>query len=242
MPAISGAWDPPVGRGRADRTGASLPYQSGASVATQLPGREVAVGPRLPASFPCKLDEALSIMVFSGALERIRGSPWSAAEAGVGWLLTFLSRMDMEWENLPGQDRRRPEHAPSRTFQGEQSSHSRPGGTGPPSTLHHRSDSCMWARDFPHTDSTFPESRRSIRGPWACSRTRIAGRSRPQLRQAHGLSMSGDVGVSDRRCARPRSNPALRPCQTHGHRCFYHSLGLPVEEHAAVVGCSWVIR
>jgi predicted TIM-barrel fold metal-dependent hydrolase len=23
-------------------------------------------------------------------------------------------------------------------------------------------DSCMWAADFPHTDSTFPESRRSI--------------------------------------------------------------------------------
>ena len=40
-------------------------------------------------------------------------------------------------------------------------------------------DSCMWASDYPHTDSTFPESRRRGRGG-----PRFAARRRPP--QDHG--------------------------------------------------------
>jgi uncharacterized protein len=111
---------------------------------------------------PLQLDEPLAIMLFGGALERHPQFTLVLAESGVGWLPYFLARMDMEWEAL----RDKLDDAPSR----------------PPSELFGRqvfatfeeeplaaqllpllgSDSCMWASDYPHTDSTFPESRRAI--------------------------------------------------------------------------------
>jgi predicted TIM-barrel fold metal-dependent hydrolase len=111
---------------------------------------------------PLQLDEPLAIMIFSGALERHPGLTLVLAESGVGWLPYFLSRMDLEWEAL----RDKLDYAPS----------------VPPSALFRRqvfatfeeealaadfipmlgADRCMWASDYPHTDSTFPNSRAAI--------------------------------------------------------------------------------
>ena len=101
-------------------------------------------------------------MVFSGALERHAGMKLVLAESGLGWLPYFLSRMDLEWRAL----RDKLDYAP----------------TVPPSELFRRqvmatfeeeelaaqvvpmigADSCMWASDYPHTDSTFPNSQQAI--------------------------------------------------------------------------------
>jgi uncharacterized protein len=111
---------------------------------------------------PLQLDEPLATMVFSGALERHPGLTLVLAESGVGWLPYFLTRMDLEWRNL----RDKLDYAP----------------TTPPSELFHRqvyatfeeeelaeqyiphlgAGSCMWASDYPHTDSTFPDSVRAV--------------------------------------------------------------------------------
>jgi len=111
---------------------------------------------------PLQLDEPLATVVFSGVLERHPGLKLVLAESGVGWLPYFLTRMDMEWAAL----RDKLDYAPSI----------------PPSELFRRqvmatfeeeplaqhfipllgADSCMWASDYPHTDSTFPESRHAI--------------------------------------------------------------------------------
>jgi predicted TIM-barrel fold metal-dependent hydrolase len=111
---------------------------------------------------PMQLDEPLATMVFSGALERHPGLRLVLAESGVGWLAYFLTRMDAEWDEL----REKLDYAPS----------------VPPSELVRRqviltfeqeplaerfiplvgADSCMWASDYPHTDSTFPNSRQAI--------------------------------------------------------------------------------
>jgi uncharacterized protein len=111
---------------------------------------------------PLQLDEPLATMVFSGALERHPGLTLVLAESGVGWLPYFLTRMDLEWRNL----RDKIDYAPR----------------VPPSELFHRqvyatfeeeemaaqfipllgADACMWASDYPHTDSTFPSSRRAV--------------------------------------------------------------------------------
>ncbi|HEX5095511.1 MAG TPA: amidohydrolase family protein, partial [Acidimicrobiia bacterium] len=108
------------------------------------------------------LDEPLAIMIFSGALERHPGFTLVLAESGIGWLPYFLTRMDLEWESL----REKLDYAPS----------------VPPSELFRRqviatfeeepsavqfipmlgAESCMWASDYPHTDSTFPNSRATI--------------------------------------------------------------------------------
>jgi len=111
---------------------------------------------------PLQLDEPLATMMFSGALERNPDLTLVLAESGVGWLPYFLARADLEWESL------RDKIDDFTTI--------------PPSELFHRqvmatfeedalvtdlipllgADSCMWASDYPHTDSTFPESQRVI--------------------------------------------------------------------------------
>jgi predicted TIM-barrel fold metal-dependent hydrolase len=111
---------------------------------------------------PLQLDEPLATMIFSGALERHPGLKLVLAESGLGWLPYFLSRMDLEWRAL----RDKLDYASS----------------APPSELFHRqviatfeeeeparevipvigADSCMWASDYPHTDSTFPHSRQAV--------------------------------------------------------------------------------
>ena len=57
---------------------------------------------------PLQLDEALAIMVFSGALERHPGLTLVLAEAGVGWLPYFLRPHGHGVGEPPGQGRLRP--------------------------------------------------------------------------------------------------------------------------------------
>ena len=101
-------------------------------------------------------------MVFSGALERHPGLTLVLAEAGVGWLPYFLSRMDMEWENLRDKIDYAPSVAPSELFRRQVIATFEEEVLAHQYIPHLGADSCMWAADYPHTDSTFPESRRCI--------------------------------------------------------------------------------
>jgi predicted TIM-barrel fold metal-dependent hydrolase len=111
---------------------------------------------------PLQLDEPLAIMVFGGALERHPGCRLVLAESGVGWLPYFLTRMDMEWHALRDKLDYAPAIAPSElfrrqvfaTFEQEPLAAQLLPLLGP--------ESCMWASDYPHTDSTFPDSQRAI--------------------------------------------------------------------------------
>ena len=111
---------------------------------------------------PLQLDEPLATMVFSGALERHPGLELVLAESGVGWLPYFLTRMDMEWRALRDKLDYAPRIAPSELFRRQIMA------TFEEEQLAERyipllgADSCMWASDYPHTDSTFPESRHAI--------------------------------------------------------------------------------
>jgi predicted TIM-barrel fold metal-dependent hydrolase len=114
------------------------------------------------ALLPLQLDEALAIMVFSGALERHPGLTLVLAEAGVGWVPYFLNRMDLEWENLRDAIDYAPAIPPSELFKRQVVATFEEEALAHHSILQLGADSCMWAADFPHTDSTFPESRRAI--------------------------------------------------------------------------------
>jgi len=111
---------------------------------------------------PLQLDERLATMVFSGALERHPRLELVLAESGVGWLPYFLARMDMEWENLRDQLDYAPSIAPSELFRRQvfATFEEEPLGTALVPLL--GAESCMWASDYPHTDSTFPNSLRAI--------------------------------------------------------------------------------
>lgn len=111
---------------------------------------------------PMQLDEPLTTVVFSGALERHPGLRLVLAESGIGWLPYLLTRMDAEWEELRAKLDYAPAVPPSElvrrqvilTFEQEPRADQFIPLVG--------AASCMWASDYPHTDSTFPESRRAI--------------------------------------------------------------------------------
>jgi predicted TIM-barrel fold metal-dependent hydrolase len=112
---------------------------------------------------PVMLCEPLSVMIYSGALERNPGCQLVLAETGVGWLPYMIARMDATFEK---HSKPHPEYSiktkPSEiirrqvfaTFEEE------PLGTSLIPLLD--ADNLMWACDYPHPDSTWPESRKAI--------------------------------------------------------------------------------
>ncbi len=111
---------------------------------------------------PLQLDEALAIMVFSGALERHPAFRLVLAESGVGWLPYYLTRMDLEWRALRDKIDYAPSIPPSELFHRQVIATFEEEELAAQFIPHLGAESCMWASDYPHTDSTFPESRRAI--------------------------------------------------------------------------------
>lgn len=111
---------------------------------------------------PLQLDEPLAIMMFSGALERHPGFKLVLAESGVGWLPYFLKRMDLEWESLREKLDYATKLPPSDLFRRQVMATFEEEALGAQLIPMLGADSCMWASDYPHTDSTFPNSLHAI--------------------------------------------------------------------------------
>jgi predicted TIM-barrel fold metal-dependent hydrolase len=111
---------------------------------------------------PLQLDEPLATMVFSGALERHPRLTLVLAESGIGWLPYFLARMDLEWGNLRDKVEHAPQTAPSELFHRQVMATFEEDALGAQLIPLLGADSCMWASDYPHTDSTFPNSLQAI--------------------------------------------------------------------------------
>ena len=111
---------------------------------------------------PMQLDEPLALMMFTGALERHPGFKLVLAEAGIGWLPYFINRLDHEWEALHDKLDYATEHKPSELFQRQVMSTFEEEPLGQQLLPLVGVDNCMWASDYPHTDSTFPRSMEAI--------------------------------------------------------------------------------
>jgi predicted TIM-barrel fold metal-dependent hydrolase len=105
-----------------------------------------------------EIQESLSTLIFGGVLERFPGLRIVSAENDVGWLPHFAYRMDHAYDKFnamwsdplpmkPSEYMRRQIWA---TFQDDP--------VGPATHEFFGADNYMWASDFPHSDSTFPES------------------------------------------------------------------------------------
>jgi predicted TIM-barrel fold metal-dependent hydrolase len=126
------------------------------------------MGVRVSAS-PLQMDEALAAVIFSGALERYPSLKIVLAETGIGWLPYMLERMDDTYRKfLDAPDFWR--------------SQSRLALAMPPSAYFRRQiwatfqsdlagmrlldvlgeNRVMWASDYPHADSTWPDSQQAI--------------------------------------------------------------------------------
>ena len=123
----------------------------------------------LVATLPVQIDEPLAAVIFSGALERHPNLKIVLAETGIGWLPYMLERMDDTygrfldaeefWRTHGGlQLRMKPSEYFKRqvwaTFQID------PVGLRLLDVI--GEDRAMWASDYPHGDSTWPNSQQAI--------------------------------------------------------------------------------
>ena len=107
-----------------------------------------------------EVQRSLTTLVFGGVFERFPKLRIVSAENDIGWLPHYMYRMDHAYEKfgaMLGEHRSRCSRAttcgarsgrPSRTIRSARAP-----------TSFFGADNYMWASDFPHTDSTFPESR-----------------------------------------------------------------------------------
>jgi predicted TIM-barrel fold metal-dependent hydrolase len=112
---------------------------------------------------PMQMDEILSILIFSGILERHPGLKVVLAESGVGWVPYMVARMDATFEKhcVP-----HPEYSigtkPSELFARQVWATFEEEPLGPQLIPLLSPDNFMWACDYPHPDSTWPHSREAI--------------------------------------------------------------------------------
>jgi uncharacterized protein len=157
----------------AAETGIPIGFHLGGGVRTAaLSGPKAtnpgSMGVRVSAS-PLQMDEALAAVIFSGALERYPDLKIVLAETGIGWLPYMLERMDDTYRKFLD--------APD-FWRGQ----TRLALAMPPSAYFHRQiwatfqsdlagmrlldvlgeDRVMWASDYPHADSTWPDSQAAI--------------------------------------------------------------------------------
>ena len=126
------------------------------------------MGVRVAAS-TLQMDEPLAAVIFSGALERHPHLKIVLAETGIGWLPYMLERLDDTYDKFLDAAEFWQRNGglaltmePSRYFKRQvwatfQTDHA---GLRMLDVL--GDDRVMWASDYPHADSTWPESQKAI--------------------------------------------------------------------------------
>ena len=111
------------------------------------------------ATIPMQMDEPLAMMIYGGALVRQPNFKMVLAESGVGWLPYFVARMDAIFEKhcvpYPGQTI---STLPSEIFKRQVYATFEEEPLGPSLIPLLSEDNFMWACDYPHPDSTWPNS------------------------------------------------------------------------------------
>lgn len=116
---------------------------------------------------PVDIQVSLFTLVMGGVLERFSKLTIVSAESDIGWLPHFIFRLDHGYEKFSGIKMRQLHLKPSdylrrqifATFQDD------PVGTS--TYQFFGADNYMWASDFPHSDSTWPDSRKVIQRDFA---------------------------------------------------------------------------
>ncbi len=118
--------------------------------------------PTTVATLPMQLDEAFSVMIYSGVLERHPELRLVLAESGVGWLPYLIKRMDATFEKYCARDEAAISTRPSELFRRQVYATFEEEPFGPQLIPLLGPESFMWACDYPHPDSTWPNSRDAI--------------------------------------------------------------------------------
>ena len=114
-----------------------------------------------------EVQRSLTTIIFSGVLERFPRLKIVSAENDSGWLPHYMYRADHAWDKFGKLGKRQIPNKPSDymrrqlwvTFQDDP--------IGPATWKFFGEDNYMWASDFPHTDSTWPNSLKVIEQDFA---------------------------------------------------------------------------
>lgn len=109
-----------------------------------------------------EVQKSLSAFILGGVLERFPGLKIVSAESDVGWFAHYVHRLDHAQEKFGAMVQEPLSMQPSEyarrqiwaTFQDDP--------IGPANYAFFGEDNFMWASDFPHTDTTWPNSRQVI--------------------------------------------------------------------------------
>jgi len=139
-----------------------------------------------------QMDEPLAAVVFSGALQRYPALRIVMAETGIGWLPYMLERMDDTYRKFLDAEEYWRTHggleltmAPSAYFRRQVWATFQTDHVGLRVVDLLGDDRVMWASDYPHADSTWPESQQAIeenfKGVAPAARRRILCENAKQL-------------------------------------------------------------
>jgi predicted TIM-barrel fold metal-dependent hydrolase len=119
--------------------------------------------PAMVAIIPMQLDEALVGMVMSGMLEQRPNVKFVLGEGGLGWVPYVIERMDHEHHKYydKTQDHRL-SMLPSEIFHRQVYATYEDEDLGVRLIPEIGADNVMWASDYPHGDSTWPNSRKVL--------------------------------------------------------------------------------
>jgi uncharacterized protein len=108
---------------------------------------------------PMTIDEHIATLIYGGVFDRHPGLKVVIAESGIGWLPFFLERMESVYERHRHYLKSQLSRHPTEVFQKHMFATFQEDHSG----LRLRDmlgvDTLMWASDYPHTDTTWPNSR-----------------------------------------------------------------------------------
>jgi predicted TIM-barrel fold metal-dependent hydrolase len=119
--------------------------------------------PAMVAVVPIQLDEMLAGMIFSGVLEQRPNVKFVMGEAGLGWIPYVLERLDHELDKYGDKiTDYKIQMRPSEIFARQVFTTYEDEKLGLELLPRIGVDNVMWASDYPHGDSTWPHSRKSV--------------------------------------------------------------------------------
>jgi predicted TIM-barrel fold metal-dependent hydrolase len=105
-----------------------------------------------------EVQQSITDIIFSGVLERFPKLLIVSAENDTGWLPHFMYRADHAWEKFRFFEKEPLPMAPSEYIKRQLYATFQDDPIGPSTWDFFGADNYMWASDFPHTDSTWPNS------------------------------------------------------------------------------------
>jgi len=114
-----------------------------------------------------EVQKSLTSLILGGVLERFPRLKIVSAESDIGWLAHYVQRLDHAYEKFGAMVEHPLPMKPSAYVRRQIWATFQDDPIGAANAVVFGEDNCMWASDFPHTDTTWPNSRKVIERDFA---------------------------------------------------------------------------